>query len=183
MEFKLLFWSPSAVLSDPSRRQEYDEKGMLYVNDFNIVVWNFHHPSSHMCNLSVLELIFSFCRIISSDTKALFWLVMASVWSIQFGKIEHSHNILRIFFGPSVIVWSDLFLVLRHFSHLSHWTMTMYIWHFFVFLFYLYHMCNKCSFSETSSLTRYIFNFIYWQNGGGSLLKGVFLSVYCTLAG
>ncbi|XP_022145978.1 uncharacterized protein LOC111015284 isoform X1 [Momordica charantia] len=25
------------VLSDPSRRQEYDEKGMLYVNDFNIV--------------------------------------------------------------------------------------------------------------------------------------------------
>ncbi|XP_008466174.1 uncharacterized protein LOC103503668 [Cucumis melo] len=25
------------VLSDPSRRQEYDEKGMLYVNDDNIV--------------------------------------------------------------------------------------------------------------------------------------------------
>ncbi|KAG7037618.1 Protein tumorous imaginal discs, mitochondrial [Cucurbita argyrosperma subsp. argyrosperma] len=29
------------VLSDPCRRQEYDEKGMLYVNDDNIVVRSF----------------------------------------------------------------------------------------------------------------------------------------------
>ena len=98
-----LYWT---VLSDPVKRREYDKNGMLYAYDYDIIVSNIFSSPNTDCvpdiecfifksDPSVIfdTFIFVCCRIILTVTRALYWHAMASEWSIQYGKVNHTSQI------------------------------------------------------------------------------------------